>query len=105
MTDDIANKLELISLWDNTIKRKIDLMSENILKQLLHQVIAGNTFSIQIDRSVDIQNNTQLIVFIRYRSTGDLREEFLFCESLLTTATDLDIFDKVGGFFLKNNLA
>lgn len=85
--DDIANKLELIPLSDNTIKRRIDLMSENILKQLLHQVIAANKFSIQIDESVDIQNNAQLMVFIRYRSTDDFREEFLFCEPLLTMAT------------------
>jgi len=78
--DDIANKLELIPLSDNKIKRKIDLMSENILKQLLHQVIAANNFSIQIDESVDIQNNAQLMVIIRYRSTDDFREEFLFCD-------------------------
>jgi len=58
-------------------------MSENILKQLLYQVIAVNKFSIQIDESVDIQNNAQLMVFIRYRSTGDFCEEFLFCEPLL----------------------
>ena len=40
--DDIANKLELIPLSDNTVKRRIDLMSENILKQLVHQVITAN---------------------------------------------------------------
>lgn len=103
--DDIANKLELIPLSDNTVKRRIDLMSENILKQLVHQVIAANKFSIQIDESVDIQNNAQLMVFIRYRSSDDFREDFLFCEPLLTTATGLDIFNKVDGFFRKNNLA
>lgn len=31
--------------------------SENILKQLIAQVISAKTFSIQIDESVDVQNN------------------------------------------------
>jgi hypothetical protein len=46
--DDIANKLELIPLSDNTVKRRIDLMSENILKQLIFQVIAANKFNINL---------------------------------------------------------
>lgn len=100
--DEIANKLELIPLSDNTVKRRIDLMSENILKQVVNQVIAANTFSIH---TVYIQNNAQLMVFIRYRSTDDFREKILFREPLLTTETGLDIFNKVDGFFQKNNLA
>lgn len=71
-------------------------MSENILKQFIFQVIAANKFSIQIDESIDIQNNAQLI--------ENFCEEFLFCEPFLTTATGLDIFKKVDDFFRKNNL-
>jgi len=33
--DDIVHKFNLISLSDNTIKRRIDIMSENILEQLI----------------------------------------------------------------------
>lgn len=38
--DNVANNLELILFLDKTIKQKIDLRSENILKQLMHQVIS-----------------------------------------------------------------
>lgn len=79
-------------------------MSKNILGQLIHQVITANKFSIQIGESVDVQNNAQLIIFIRYRGLDNFCEEFLFCEPLTITTTGLNIFKKVDEFFQKNNL-
>lgn len=76
-------------------------MSENILKQLTYQVIVTNKFSIQIDESTDIQNNAQLMIFIRFRSFDDFCKEFLFCEPHLTTATGVDIFQKLNRFLSK----
>jgi len=58
-------------------------MSENISKQLVHPVISANKSSIQIDESIYNKNNVQLMIFIRYQSTGDICEEFLFFEFLL----------------------
>lgn len=76
-------------------------MPGNILKQLTYQVIATNKFSIRLDESTNIQNNAQLMICMRFRSFDGFCEEFLFCESYLTTATDLDIFQKLDDFFRK----
>ena len=63
--DEIAQKLNLISLSDNTIKRLIDNMTENILQQLINELLIAKEFSIQIDESIDIENHSQLMVFVR----------------------------------------
>uniref|UniRef100_A0A2S2Q8J9 Transposon-derived Buster3 transposase-like protein n=1 Tax=Sipha flava TaxID=143950 RepID=A0A2S2Q8J9_9HEMI len=84
--------------FDNNIKRRIDLMSENILKQLIHQVISAKTFSIQINEFVDVKNNVQPIMLIYLGSPDDYFEEFLFYKPLSIITKGLDIFKKLNFF-------
>lgn len=66
-----CKKFILIPLSDNTIKRQIDNMSENMSQQLINELLLVKPFSIQIDVSVGIENNAQLIYLVRYRTCND----------------------------------
>ena len=54
--------------------------------------------SYQLDESTDAGKNAQLMVYARYEGDTDLKEEFLFCTPLTTTATGADIFNVVDNF-------
>ena len=56
-------------------------------------------FSIQLDESVNVASCSQLLVFVRYVHMEDLKEEFLYCNVLKTTATTQDVMDSISEFF------
>ena len=60
--------------------------------------------SLQLDESTDVSNFSQLLVFSRYIHEGDLKEEFLMCESLESTTKAIDVFEKLEGFFEQNQI-
>ena len=41
--------------------------------------------------------------YARYVNANEIKEEFLFCETLLETAKASDVFQKVNNFFVKQN--
>lgn len=49
-------------------------MGTNIVKQLVDKLRAGETFSLQLDESVDISGQAQLIAFAGYVDTSDIRK-------------------------------
>ena len=53
---------------------------------MIQEIKNACLFSIQLDESTDVQSCHQLMVFVRYVHSGDVKEEFLFCDDLeLTT--------------------
>jgi len=46
-----------------------------------------------MDESTDVTSCAQLLVFMRYIHSGDIKVEFLFCEELQTT-TSPDVREK-----------
>ena len=52
-------------------------------------------FSLQLDETTDIGNDTQLIVFVRCLDTNDYVEHFLFCFPLPKNTTEEEILKKV----------
>ena len=92
-------KLKQISLSNNTIQRRISDMSEDVKKQVVNEIKASPMFSLQVDESTDISLCAQLLVFVRYICSGDIKEEFLFCSELDTTTTSADIMKKIKTFF------
>ena len=102
--DAVANKLAMVPLSNDTIKRCIQEISEDILQQTIASVKRSGKFSLQLDETTDIGNDAQLMVFGRYLDTNDYMEQFLFCRPLAKNNTGEQIFKKVDLFFKKHQL-
>ena len=70
----VANKLAMVPLSDNTIKRRIEELSVDILQQMIAGVKRIKNFSLQLDEAIDIGSDAQLMVFVRYRTADDYVE-------------------------------
>ncbi|XP_075833987.1 protein FAM200C-like isoform X1 [Microtus pennsylvanicus] len=100
-------QLSAVSLSNDTVRRRINDMSADILNQVIQEIKSAPLpiFSIQLDESTDVTNCSQLLVYVRYINDGDFKDEFLFCKPLETTATAHDVFDRVGSFLKEHKLS
>ncbi|XP_068215901.1 zinc finger BED domain-containing protein 5-like [Palaemon carinicauda] len=57
-----------------------------------------------LDESTDVSSCSQLLVFVRYINSGDIKDEFLFCSALETTTKADDVMEKVSTFFQEEDL-
>lgn len=64
--DNAVKQLNLISLSNNTVKRRIDDMAENVFQQLICRVRTSRFYAIQIDESTDIVGMVNLLAFVTY---------------------------------------
>ena len=94
----------MVPFSNDTIKRHIQEISEDIPQQAIASVKRSGKFSLQLDETTDIGNDTQLMVFVRYLDTNDNMEQFLFCSPLAKNTTGEQIFEKVDLFFKKHQL-
>ena len=102
--DAVANKLEMVSLSNHTMKRRIKELSRNVLQQTIAAIRHCERFSLQLDETTDIGSNAQLMVFVRYFDTNDFVEQFLFCRPLAKNTTGEEIFKKVDFFYEEHQL-
>ncbi|KAM5251205.1 zinc finger BED domain-containing protein 5-like [Hipposideros larvatus] len=105
--DEFVMKLSAISLSNDTVCRRIDDISADILDQVIQEIKSAPLpiFSIQLDESTDVANCSQLLVYVRYINDGNFKEDFLFCKPLETTTTARDVFDTVGSFLKENKIS
>ena len=100
-----AKQLDAISLSDNTVKRRIDNMAEDVLKQLVTRVQASRFYALQIDESTDIASLANLMAYVRYEYDGEVvHEDFLFCKPLPSQATAENIFDTLNEFMVSSEI-
>ena len=99
-----AKQLNLISLSDNTVKRRIDDMAEDVLKQLVSRIRASRFYALQIDESTDISSLANLLAFVRYEHDGEIHEDVLFCKHLPSHTTAETIFETLNGFMVSNEI-
>ena len=102
--DAVANKLVIVPLSNDTIKWRIQEISEDVLQQTIASIKRSGKFSLQLDKTIDIGNDAQFMMFVRYLDTNDYMEQFLFCRPLAKNTTGEQIFKKVNSFFKKHQL-
>uniref|UniRef100_UPI00358F59FB protein FAM200C-like n=1 Tax=Myxine glutinosa TaxID=7769 RepID=UPI00358F59FB len=100
-----VNKLNQISLSDNTVKQRIDDMSQDIKLQVTEKIRLSPFFAIQLDETTDVAQLPQLLVFARFISENQVEEEFLFCSPLITTTKAEDVMNMVSNFFQEEKLS
>ena len=99
LSETSAQKIQQVSLSNDTIKRRISQMSANVKQQVINEIKASPMFSLQLDESADVASCSQLLVFVRYVHTEDVKEEFLYCKVLDSTTTAQDVMDSISTFF------
>lgn len=100
-----SKKLNSLSLSNDTVKRRIQDMSQDVLSQVLERVKESPYFAIQLDESTDIANQAQLLVFIRYVNNNNFEENFLFCQPLPMHVRGEDIFNLINTFMCSNSIS
>ncbi|XP_044285324.1 zinc finger MYM-type protein 6-like [Varanus komodoensis] len=94
-----AEKLEAITLSDNTIQRRVVDMASDIEEQIVEGIKKSKFFAIQLDLSTDVSNQTILLCFVRYTEDENFREELLCCLDLPGQTTTLEMFNVLNEYF------
>lgn len=93
-------KIQQIPLSNDIIRSRIQDLSKDILLQVIEDIKSSPLkVSIQLDESTDVDNCSQLLVFVRYVKEKEMIEEFLFCEPLELTSRGIDVFNHIKDFF------
>ncbi|KAF2345094.1 hypothetical protein FHG87_024150, partial [Trinorchestia longiramus] len=88
--EESQRKLSKISLSDNTVKRRIDELSEDIKEQVWDKIKASRFYAIQCNESTDIAHLCQLLVYSRFVDEGTVKKEILFSAASETIAKAID---------------
>ena len=70
----------------------------------MSKIDSSPVFALQLDKSRDISNLSQLLVYVRYVANENINEEFLFCQPLEPSKA-ADVFPMLIDFFDKTELS
>uniref|UniRef100_K7FML1 Uncharacterized protein n=1 Tax=Pelodiscus sinensis TaxID=13735 RepID=K7FML1_PELSI len=98
LVEEVARKLNDISVSNDTVLRQINEISQNISEQVVDEIKKSPLFAIQLDESTDVTLCSQLSVFAQYMIEGDFKDKFLFCKTLDTTTKAQDVMEIVNLF-------
>ena len=68
--------VDIFLLSNNTVSRRIDTLSEDILATLVSRVKKSEFYSPQVDESTDVANLANLLVYVRCLFEGMVQEDF-----------------------------
>lgn len=98
------NSINMLSLSNNTVKRRIVEIADNIEETVVGRLKRCSFFSLQVDESTDISDNANLMCFVRYDFEYTSNEEFLFCKPLNTRTTAEEIFNLIDTYINRNDI-
>nr|XP_023025874.1 zinc finger BED domain-containing protein 5-like [Leptinotarsa decemlineata] len=96
--DKASKELDVVSLSNNTVKRRIDDLSGNVKEQQIFYVKASRFYALQLDESTDISNDANLLAYVGYEHNNSISEDFLFCLPLPSHTTGEAIFEVLNNF-------
>ena len=85
---DVVQEVTKVLPSNNTISRHIDDMSVDIKTIVLEKIRIGKHFSLQLDKYTDIRKNVQLLANVHFVGGDTIRENFLFCKTLVKTTRE-----------------
>ena len=71
-------------LSNSTVFRRISNLSEYCQKEVIWRVKQSPTFSLQMDKSIEITGLAVLLIFFRCIYNSTIEEDLLLCKSLET---------------------
>ena len=99
LSENDYQKLESISLSDNTVSRRIDDIGMYIKSELYSRLHQVNIFCLQIDESTDVTGLAVLLTFVSYVDN----EKICFYAMLLTSFTIREEILKILDLFMNEN--
>ena len=101
---DKTNMLFQIAFSNDTVKGRIDKLSQDIKDQLLDQIKESPFFAIQCNKTTNMGSCSQLLLYARFLSVNTIKEEMLSCHQMKSRATSAEIFN-VETNFQENQLS
>ena len=97
-------KFDSVSLSNDSVKRRIGEMSTDITDQVIAGVIDSKfEFALQFDKSTDLTNSCQLLVYVGFAQNDAAKTELLLNHEVSNTSEE-DIFNSLNNFFKENEL-
>ena len=97
--DEVAAKLDNVSLSNDTVKRPIQEMSGDIADQVMVGVKDSKFgFAIQLDESTDVAKYSQLLVYVRFIQNYTVKTELMLNQELAATTKGKDVFNVLADF-------
>ena len=76
-----------------TVQRRITDMATDVNEQQTIALKRANVFSVALDESIDINDNSRLAVVARYCSNGEVHEELCCLKPMYGTTKEKDTLD------------
>ena len=88
---------------NNTVSRRIEEMSKDVETQLIEK-LKTRLFSVQMDESTLRYSEAVLLKYVRYMDKNDFAKEILFCNSLKSSTTAIDIYSTLKSYLDTNKM-
>ncbi len=99
----VAQELSTALLSNDTVRRRIDDIADDLEVQLV-TILRTNKFSMALNESTVHDSKVLLLAYARFQHKNEFVEDMLFCKSLKTTTTALDIYTVVKDYLSEKNI-
>ena len=99
LLEEIAiKKIVHVPLSASTVTRRIEEIAKDIDTQLLERINTSLRYTLQVDKSTNIDNKALLLVYLRYLYQEDVHEDLLCALSLPINTTGAELFKSPDGY-------